>query len=71
MKNIKIGFIILFITFVWAFVETAYFDFNVFPGSKAELICDCIGYISLVIGGFLIIKGLKLEKRKRRNAENN
>ncbi len=44
------GIIIVLIGILYGFTETAYFGWNFFPKSDAEMICDGIGILITVIG---------------------
>lgn len=49
MNKIKSNTIIA-LSIIWIVLETIYFNFNMFPSSIAETICDIIGVTGILIG---------------------
>lgn len=54
MKNRTIGYILIAFAVIFGALETIYFGFNLLPGNFAELMCDAVSVMSLIIGINLI-----------------
>lgn len=56
LRNLAlIGYYLMIFSFIFGFCETIYFGCNLYPKSKAELICDNISISICSLGCFIFI----------------
>jgi len=68
MNNKKIikGICLVLCGFIFAILETWYYDSNFFPNSFAELMCDLFSIILSLAGAYLILTSIPNEKEKKK-----
>ena len=57
-----IGIILIMFGIVFGIIETSYFGGNFLPQSFAELICDILALIAMLVGIINIISSSRVEK---------
>lgn len=55
-KQKFIGYSFMIFALIFAHVETLYFGSNLFPKTNAEILCDCLSIVFLMVGIILIHK---------------
>jgi uncharacterized membrane protein len=59
LRMLILGYIILVVSFLFNFLETAYFGYNLHAASFGEAVCDLVSYGGLWIGYILMIRGYR------------